>query len=1008
MTPAPAPADVRSGVRSVRLTLLGPVTAVLDGVPSPLRNRSDLLLARLVTEPRPHGREELAEWLWPESPREARLHSLREALRRLRAAIGEPHSHRPALEIDRTWVRFEPPPEEVTCDWLEVREALAAVQRHEHRRLEACPACLDRLRAVVAAVEWEFAAGDWDALGPGVAEWVEGNRARLRTEAAWAWGVLADAAAERGETSEALAASEAQLARDPWEEAAHRRVMRALAASGRTAQAVARYEALAARLDAELGVTPDDATEELYQRILHGESAEEEVARPVVEPPRVTTTANAFVGRESELQWFEGALTRTDARWFTITGVGGIGKSRLAREVGRRAGPSFRGGAAFVPLAPVTDAQRLPAEVALALGLSLVGVADPARHVADFLRTREVLLVLDNLEHLPEAALEAARWLEWSPGLRVLATSRERLGLSCEHVWPLEGLSITGDDPDAVRLWTARIRQLDPTRLFDADELAGAARIARSVGGHPLAIELAAEAGATAEVGDIADRLERDLSFLATSRRDALAHQRTLHEVLASTWRRLDPGLRAAAEALSVFAGPFDAEAAAGVADTGPAVLRALADRCLLSSAGGRWSMHPLLRRFAGAIGDGAARSDRHAAWFLGRVRAAQSVLRRGEADGRDAFAPWWEDLAAAFRHCRAAGRAHDAVELADAIHLLSLAMGWEAHGLAILEELGAVPPDHPRSGKLVFARAQLAWRCRGAASAIAHLDQGLEWAAANHQPVTWVEVATLRGAVARNVGSHAEAVRWLERAEQQARELPASHPVAALAVYQLAMSRYDAERLPEALALLDAAVGRLAAAGSERVAVHARSIRGLCRVRLGDPAGLDEAREAMRTFVERQWHGAGDPAQALALALVELGRAAEAARAARTAEAQYARISFRPGVQSARFLQLVAAVARRSRRDALSLGTSLVDHALALGGSRATFEALAAVALLHATGDRPERAAPLLARLRADEPPAAPDARRLLDRFAPPTDARPADGDLPTLLLREHAALWA
>lgn len=1003
-----SPPRSTAAVRRVEVRLLGPISVLLDGVPSPLRNRSDLLLARLIAEPRAHPREDLAAWLWPDAPREARLHSLREGLRRLRSALGEVDAARPLLDADRATVQLRAGPE-LTSDFTAVRDHVAFVAGHDHRRVSACAPCLERLRSVAAAAGSAFAEGDWDASSAPVAQWVESWRSRLRGDAAWALGALADAAAERGDAVEALAASEAQLRIDPWEEAAHRRILRAYAATGRTAQAVAWYESMAARLERELGVAPDDATEELYQSILHGETAAEAEVSPIVPPPVVTSTANAFVGREADLAWFDDALARADARWFTITGVGGIGKSRLAREVGRRAGPSFRSGAAFVPLGAVTDPDRFAAEVALALRLSVAGVRDVAQHVGEWLRTREVLLVLDTLEHLPEASLVAASWVERAPGLRVLATSRERMGLACEHVWPLDGLPSQDDDGAAVRLWVARTRQLDPHRLLDPDELAGARRIGRLLGGHPLAIELAAEAGVREGASEVAQRLEEDLGWLRTARRDAQAQHRTLQQVLETTWERLEPALAQAAVALSVFSGSFDAPAADGVASVDATMLQRLVDRSLLTPGGGTWSMHLLVRRFLADRGGAEDRRRRHADWHLLRAVAATPGLRQ-QADPatRDDLAGRWAELVGALRWLVASSRVHDALDLAHVLCHLAMWMGWERHALALLEELQVFPPDHPWSGKLLFTRAQLAWRCRGAASAVTHAEIALGWAAEHRNAATWVETATFRGAVARNVGQQAEGVRWLELAEREARELPPAHVVAAMATYQLALARYDAERLDEALALLRDAMGRLQASGAHRILSSARSVLGVCLVRLGDPSGLDAARDAMREHVAREWDSAGDAAAALALALLELRRPAEAARAARSAEAYYARMGFAQGIHVARFYQLVATVQRRSRRETAELATTLVDHALSLGGPRPVYEALVALALLHAITDRPERGWALAARLRAEDPPPSRDAHRFLVDHGPPPAAVPVVGELPSLLLREHAAFGA
>ncbi len=418
--------------------------------------------------------------------------------------------------------------------------------------------------------------------------WVERRRAELRGAYLSLLLELAGLYEERGQFGEAIAALSRLVAQEPTQEEAHAGLMRLYALSGRPHQALVQYASLREILSRVLDKDPGDDTRRLYQEIRVGSfpraaparSPSSAAGRPPEEEPAASSRHNlpgsltSFVGREREMLELKRALSMT--RLLTLTGMGGVGKTRFALEAARELVGAYPDGVWLVELAPLSEGVLVPQAVAQALGVSEQPGLSVTQTLSDHLRPRRALLVLDNCEHLIDAAaLLADALLKACPKLRVLATSREPLGVPGEVVWAVPALSLPnggGDrEPDtveglmrteAVRLFVDRTRSRLPDFELTQENAGAVSRVSRKLEGLPLAIELAAARMGALAVEQVAQRLEDSLGLLTGGSRTLEPRQRTLRATLAWSYGLLSDAERALFARLSVFAGGWTPAAA--------------------------------------------------------------------------------------------------------------------------------------------------------------------------------------------------------------------------------------------------------------------------------------------------------------------------------------------------------------------------------------------------------------------------------------------------------------
>jgi predicted ATPase/DNA-binding SARP family transcriptional activator len=383
-----------------------------------------------------------------------------------------------------------------------------------------------------------------------------------------------------GRYADVVAELESLVAAHPLREALRGQLMRALHGSGRTAEALRVYSAGRELLAEELGIEPGTALQRLESAILlQDPSVEPEPPPPppeVAALPPLPVPLTTFVGREQEVHDIDAALTRS--RLVTLVGPGGTGKTRLAVEVAtRRSEATPESGVVVTELAALADPDLVPSAVADVVGVHDVPDCPLTETLVGALCTRPLLLVLDNCEHLIDASAELARaLLVGCPEVRVLATSREPLGLPGEVAWPVPALPLptTGDRAigleealrsDAVRLFVERAREAAPTlRLTDADA-PRLVSVCRRLDGMPLALELAAARLKVLSLDQVAARLQDRFRLLTGGSKAVLPRQRTLRAAVEWSYDLLEPSERLLFERLSVFAGSFGLELAEAV-----------------------------------------------------------------------------------------------------------------------------------------------------------------------------------------------------------------------------------------------------------------------------------------------------------------------------------------------------------------------------------------------------------------------------------------------------------
>jgi predicted ATPase/DNA-binding CsgD family transcriptional regulator len=381
--------------------------------------------------------------------------------------------------------------------------------------------------------------------------------------------------------------------------------------------------------------------------LLGGTPANVESSAPLHNlPPQPTP----FIGRASELAQLAERLNDPECQLLTVVGPGGVGKTRLVLEAATVQRTRFRDGVWFAALAPLFDPNLIPTVIAEAVRLSFAPGQPPKDQVLNYLRDRQMLLVLDNVEHLLAGVSFLSELLQNAPGVKLLVTSRERLQLQSEVVFRLAGLTVAdwttpeaAAESSAGKLFLQSARRLKPSFELTRDTLGALSAVCRLVRGMPLGILLAASWIDTLSLAEIAGEIERSFEFLESDWRDLPERQRSLRAVFEHSWSLLTEAEQSAMCYLSVCRGGFTREAAHQVAEASLKTLTSLVNKSLLSrDPAGRFDMHELLRQFSesklGRQPDERQRATaRHAAYYADfmdtRWRLIRSAQMRTVAD---------------------------------------------------------------------------------------------------------------------------------------------------------------------------------------------------------------------------------------------------------------------------------------------------------------------------------------------------------------------------------------
>jgi predicted ATPase/DNA-binding SARP family transcriptional activator/DNA-binding CsgD family transcriptional regulator len=597
-------------------------------------------------------RERVTDVLWPDLDAKSAANNLHRVLHTVRGALGDSQPAASRLVQLRGEMLVLCPGDQLWVD-VEVFESAAGTARRS-REPEA-------YRAAIELYAGELLPEDR------YEEWTQQRREELRQSHLALLIELARVHEEREEYEPAIQALGRVAYEEPAREETHASLMRLYALSGRRHEAILQYERLREALREALGAQPRPASLRLYEEIRAGSLAAVpspaggRPPEPPEDPPRHNLPASltSFVGREREMLEARRLLSMT--RLLTLTGAGGSGKTRLALEVARGLLGIYPDGVWLVEFAPLSDPALVAKTLASVLDVREQAGQPVSRTLASHLSSRRTLLVLDNCEHVVEEAASLAEVLLKScPDLKVLATSREPLGVPGETVWTVPPLSVPHGratpesliGTEAGRLFVDRARSRLPDFELTQDNAGAVARVCATLDGIPLAIELAtARVGALA-VEQIAGKLEDSLVVLVGGRA-ADPRQKTMTATLDWSYRLLDEAERKLLARLSVFAGGMTLEAIGRVcSDEGDeAVLDTtlrLVEKSLLlvvDSSGGavRYRMLEPIRQYAlgklEACGELEKIRDLHAAYFLSLALEARPELVGPEPG------PWLEAL---------------------------------------------------------------------------------------------------------------------------------------------------------------------------------------------------------------------------------------------------------------------------------------------------------------------------------------------------------------------------
>jgi predicted ATPase len=520
--------------------------------------------------------------LWPEVDESRARSNLRHTLFRLRKALDDEY-----FSADKVSIRFNPGQNyHLDIDQLEIAgdETISS----------------EDLADRVSAYKGELLSGFYD-------EWITLERERFQALFEYRMQDLLDQLTMEGKWREVRKWGEFWIGNGTSPEPAYRALMMAYAGLGDLSGVANIYQRCVDDLRSELSVEPSAETNYLYKRLSRGEWIPKKLDdHPVHDLP---TPPTPFVGRDEELRDIKERISDPECRLLTLVGIGGIGKSRLALQVAFDLVDAYKNGVFFIPLASVESATLLVSTIIEAIGFQIAGEVPPKEQLMGFLREKETLLILDNFEHLLDAAALLSDIVNQSPKVKILTTSRERLNLRGEWLFEVMGLPDPIVDEtknlaqyDVVQLFTQSARRIDPDFLISEADQEHLIQICKLVGGMPLAIELAASWVRMLSLGEIEVELEKGIDFLSSSLRDMPERHKSIQVVFDTSWNLLTDQEKVVFKKLSVFRSGFGRRAAERVGDASLSDLSTFVDKLFLHKTSvDRYEIQGLLRQYAGA-----------------------------------------------------------------------------------------------------------------------------------------------------------------------------------------------------------------------------------------------------------------------------------------------------------------------------------------------------------------------------------------------------------------------
>jgi predicted ATPase/DNA-binding SARP family transcriptional activator len=653
-------------------SLLGPLTAAVDGTPIELggQKRRALLAALLLKADEVVTRDELIDALWGEDPPDTARNTLQVYVSQLRKVLPEG-----LLETTPAGYRLAIDP--------------GAVDLFEFERLtQAGRSALTIGDAAGAAETLRRALDLWRGSPTDLPQL---EALRLEELRLTALEDRTDAELALGRHVQLVGELERLVAEQPLRERVRGQLMLALYRSGRQADALAVYQRARRTLVEELGIEPGESLRKLERAILEQDPALN--VHPAATARRIPTPPTPLLGRERELDALADLVRSSTTRLLTLTGIGGIGKTRLALELVRRLAPEFQHGACVATLANVRDPAHVTRAILEALELPETA-SPPDEQLAAGLRDSELLLLVDNFEQVLPAAAGIARLLDATPKLKILVTSRAPLRIAAEREYAVPPLA----DEEAAELFISRAQAANASFDLSEQNAAAVAELCARLEGLPLAIELAAARTKLLSPSTLLTRLTNRLALLTGGRRDAPQHQQTLRMTFDWSYDLLEPDAQQLFARLGVFSGGWTLGAAEEICDATLEELGTLVDESLVRRREERFSMLEIVREYARErLGDDADLRRRHLAYFVALAREAEPELTDGDQP------TWFARIEDELHNIREA--LSFALETGDASAALQLVVGirrfWQIHGhLAegrdALAAALALTPDEP------------------------------------------------------------------------------------------------------------------------------------------------------------------------------------------------------------------------------------------------------------------------------------------------------------------------
>jgi predicted ATPase/DNA-binding SARP family transcriptional activator len=614
------------------------------------RRKAIALLAYLAVNdighpPQKYSRESLSALFWPDYDQAKAFANLRRTIWEVHQAIGEGRliAERESVQLDvDTQIDLD-----VACF-----ENLLSKSRQQNEPALRIPLLVESTKLYRDHFLTGFNLKD----APNFNEWAFAQAEDLKHRLAGALTQLSEDHCALGQAEQAIPYARRLVTLDPLNESSHRQLMEIYLQAGQHSAALKQYQTLEQILRRELNLDPQPETRALYKKILKGEVKPVHVQKPV---ERITPKHNlplqlsSFIGREKEQAEIINLITKH--RLVTLTGVGGIGKTRLSIQVASTLLNNFPNGILLVELAPLSDPVLVPQVIVNTLGLIEQPDRSPLDILRDFLKSKRALLILDNCEHLIEACAQLAETLlRACPNLKILATSREALNIAGETIWVAPPLSL----PEAQQpMWSDTLMQYDAIRLFveraaatlptfaltTQNSAVAIAQVCHKLDGLPLAIELAAVHVRALTVEQIAAHLERRFHLLTSGSRTAPPRHQTLKAMIDWSYNLLPAKHQLFFQRLSVFAGGWTLEAAETIcsddsidaSDVAVLLSYLVNDSLVVAQTQGelpRYHMLETIRQYAHeklwAAGEGEIMRQRHLAYFVDLAQRAGPNLR--------------------------------------------------------------------------------------------------------------------------------------------------------------------------------------------------------------------------------------------------------------------------------------------------------------------------------------------------------------------------------------------